>query len=334
MRSPLTVLVTAAGSAPAVAAIRGLSAQDELPLRVVGVDVDPLSFGLFDCAAAYTVPRVGAPDWAEEVERVCAREDVDVVVPILDVELEPFAALRDRLAPLGTRVLVNEPAAIRIARDKRRANGAVAAAGVAVPRTVDLAVDVLEAPVVVKPTVGAGSVGVSVVRTVPELRQAAAALDDPLVQELVEGDEFTVDLVVSPDGQVLAAAPRRRVEVRAGQSYKGVTVDDDELEQAASAAAAALGLTGPANVQLIRPCGGAPTFIEANPKFAAGMGLTIAAGLNLPLVSLELLLGLPLRRDALRRRAGVRMVRAWAERYVDEGTALPGSAPAVVEAAA
>jgi carbamoyl-phosphate synthase large subunit len=321
----VTVLVTAAGSAPALAFIRGLRAQRELEVTLVGVDGVPHSFGLFECDHRYTVPRVKDPAFLDAIAAICRRHQVDVLAPILDFELDLFAALETAVRLPGVRIISNTPATVALARDKRAASAKVAEAGVAIPEIFasDDAASV-RYPLVVKPTVGAGSVGVSIVRTPAELPAAlAAAGASPLLQEFIDGDEYTVDLVVAPDGVVLAACPRQRVEIRGGQSYKGRTLDDEEVAAAARRAARALGMTGQGNVQLLRARTAgpgvtlAPKFIELNPKFAAGMGLTIGAGLNLPLVYVKLALGLPVGASELTRRADVWMLRAWEERYVD-----------------
>lgn len=324
-----TVLVTAAGSAPAQAFIRGLRTQDELPVRLVGIDGNPYSGGLFDCDAAYTVPRVDDPSFLDAVIAICEAEAVDVVAPIGNFELQFFAAAAGTLQErCGVRVISNSPETVALARDKRVSAEAVAAHGVAVPVYRDPAAGALQYPVIVKPTVGAGSHGVSVVRCAEQL---AGALDqagsDPLVQDFVDGQEYTVDLVVAPDGEVLAVAPRIRVEVRAGQSYKGVTVDDPDIEEAARRCVSALGLTAQGNVQLIKSReDGRCYFIEVNPKFAAAMGLTIGAGLNIPLAYVKLALGLRPRPEELTRAARVWLLRSWEDRVVAEEAieAVPG----------
>ena len=326
----VTVLVTAAGSAPAQAFIRGLRAQRELDVRLVGVDGTRRAGGLFDCEARYTVPRVDDPAFAEAIEGICVAEDVDVLAPIGNFELEFFAAaapgLRERC---GVRVLTNSPAAVALARDKRASARRVAAHGVAVPAYHDpaRAAD-LRYPVIVKPIVGAGSHGVSLVRGPEDLDPALRlAGEDALVQDFVSGQEYTIDLVVAPDGEVLAAAPRIRVEVRAGQSYKGVTVDDADVEESARRCAQALGLTGQGNVQLIKSDqDGCCYFIEVNPKFAAAMGLTIGAGLNIPLLYVTLALGRRPAPEQLRRAPRMWLLRSWEDRVVPESEieAVPG----------
>lgn len=318
----VTVLVSAAGSAPAQAFIRGLRDQRELPVRLVGVDTTASSAGLFDCAAAYTVPRVDDPDFLDAIAHICRRESVDLIAPVADFELELFAdAAADLAERAGARVITNSPAAVRLARDKRRSADVVARAGVAVPEdyTGRPAAEV-PLPAIVKPGAGAGSQGVSVVRHAADLDAALAlAGPDALVQELIEGQEYTVDMVVSPRGEVLACAPRIRLEVRAGQSYKGVTVDDPDIERDARSCVAALGMTAQCNVQLIKSVlDGRPYFVEVNPKFAAAMGLTIGAGLNIPLLYVQLALGLPVEEQALQRAERVWLLRSWHDRVVSE----------------
>ena len=193
-------------------------------------------------------------------------------------------------------MLSSSPQVVALALDKRASARAVEQRGVAVPAFHDpAALGSVRLPVVVKPSTGTGSEGVSVVRDRAELPAAlAGAGERPLAQDYVDGPEYTVDAVVAPDGEVLAVAPRIRVEVRAGQSYKAVTVDDHEVQDAARASLQALGLTAQANVQLIRSShDGRCYFLECNPKFAAAMGLTIGAGLNVPLLHVKLVLGIP-----------------------------------------
>ncbi len=148
-------------------------------------------------------------------------------------------------------------------------------------------------PIVVKPRRGAGSRGV---RLVPD-RAALDALgdDDSLIaQELLPGDEFSVDVLADAHGTVIAAVPRTRTRVDSGVSIAGQTVKNDELESTATAVAHAVGLVGVANVQLRRDATGRAALLEVNPRFPGAMPLTIAAGVDMPSLALDLALGLDL----------------------------------------
>ena len=148
-------------------------------------------------------------------------------------------------------------------------------------------------PVIVKPRRGAGSRGVRIVKD----RQALTAQGiDPtqIIQEFLPGQEYSVDVIADREGHVVAAVPRTRTRVDSGVSIAGLTLHDPELEAVASAVATAIGLIGVANVQLRRDVNGLPALLEVNPRFAGAMPLTIAAGVDLPSLALDLALGRPL----------------------------------------
>jgi carbamoyl-phosphate synthase large subunit len=155
-----------------------------------------------------------------------------------------------------------------------------------------------EFPVFAKPRSGAGSRGI---RVVPD-RAALEALpvdEDLIVQDLLPGEEYSVDVIADRDGRVVAAVPRTRARVDSGVSIAGRTVRDDELEQTASAVARAIGLVGVANVQLRRDRAGRAALLEVNPRFPGALPLTIAAGVDIPSLVVDLFTGreLPERLD-------------------------------------
>src|SRR5690606_16482822 len=113
--------------------------------------------------------------------------------------------------------------------------------------------------------------------------------DDPgvfVVQSIASGDEITVDFYVDRQGSCLATVPRRRVETRAGEVSKGVTVSEPAVEALVAAMCARLpGPYGALNVQLLRdPATGESAVIEINPRFGGGYPLSLAAGADFPAV--------------------------------------------------
>ncbi len=102
-----------------------------------------------------------------------------------------------------------------------------------------------------KPDRGSASKGLTVAHSAAEL--ATHLGSGMVVQELVVGDEFTVDTLVAADGQPLAAVPRRRLEIRAGEVSKGLTERVPDIADLAARVAAALpGTYGPLNIQILR----------------------------------------------------------------------------------
>ena len=74
-------------------------------------------------------------------------------------------------------------------------------------------------------------------------------LEDIIIQEYLVGDEYTIDTLSDLEGRVLSAVPRKRLEVRAGEVSKAVTVKDNRLIELAVRVIEALGIIGPANLQ-------------------------------------------------------------------------------------
>ena len=55
-------------------------------------------------------------------------------------------------------------------------------------------------------------------------------VDEPvMVQRLMGGDEFSIDMLGDLDGRCLNAIPRTMIESRGGESIKGTVIDDPEL---------------------------------------------------------------------------------------------------------
>jgi carbamoyl-phosphate synthase large subunit len=147
-----------------------------------------------------------------------------------------------------------------------------------------------EFPVFAKPRQGAGSRGVRLVPDAEALR-ALPEDQDLIVQEFLPGEEYSVDVIADASHRVVAAVPRTRTRVDSGVAIAGRTVHDPELEDAAARIAEAIGLVGVANVQLRRDRNGRAVLLEVNPRFPGALPLTIAAGVDIPSLVVDLFLG-------------------------------------------
>jgi carbamoyl-phosphate synthase large subunit len=140
---------------------------------------------------------------------------------------------------------------------------------------------------------------------------------DFLVQQYLPGAEYSIDVLADVAGHVVASVPRLRERVDSGVSVAGRTVHDSELERLGAAVATAAGLTYVANVQFRRDADGRPALLEVNPRFPGTMPLTVASGIDMPLMALNSLRGRPLPSHVGFRE--VAMVRYLEERFVELG---------------
>jgi len=288
------VLVTGAGGPAGVAVIRSLLKRADV--TVFAADMDGWASGIYLVPAEQR--RLVEPGRSEAfvpgLAALVAQDAIDVVISTVDVEL---LALADRRAELAPAVLAAPSADTLAVTLDKLALAERCAPTARVPRTVLAGPDALAVdwvfPAFAKPRSGAGSRGIRVVPDRAALE--ALPLDEGLiVQDLLPGEEYSVDVIADAEGRVVAAVPRTRTRVDSGVAIAGRTVHDPELEETAAAVARAIGLVGVANVQLRRDREGRPALLEVNPRFPGALPLTIAAGVDIPSLVVDLFTGRPL----------------------------------------
>jgi carbamoyl-phosphate synthase large subunit len=133
------------------------------------------------------------------------------LVPGVDEELLPVAQARKNV---GCEVLLPPEDFVRMHLDKLASNSFLHAHRLAAPRTEWLPEhSQIAYPFIVKPIHGRGSRGVAVVRSEAEL-QAQITLsrrppEDYIVQELLEGQEYTVMMAADRGSRLCAVVPVR-----------------------------------------------------------------------------------------------------------------------------
>lgn len=278
-----TVLVTGVGGAGGIGAVRSLKARTGHD--VVGVDMDPRAPGLHLADTGDTVPAASDDEWAAALAGAVETHDVDAVVPTVDEELAHLGRLRARLD--GTPVVAPRGDVIDASLDKYRTHQRLAAAGHPLPET-RLAserddVDPGAFPLLVKPRRGRGSRGVEIVDDhAALLAYLDESDDDPeslLLQEIIEGTEYTTSVVSTRDGRLLGIVPKEAV-TKEGSTVTGVTRRSPAVHAECAAIAETLDPRGPINVQQIVADDGTPYTIEINPRFSSTSCLTAAAGVD------------------------------------------------------
>jgi len=278
-----TVLVTGVGGAGGIGAVRSLS--ERAGHEVIGVDMDPRAPGLYLADDGRTVPAATDDKWVAELVDAVETYDVDAVVPTVDEELAELGRLRAQLDE--TPVVAPRRDVIDASLDKYRTHQRLAAAGHPVPETRLVSdrdeVDPAAFPLLVKPRRGRGSRGIEIVDDHAELLGYLDASDaDPeslLLQEVIQGTEYTTSVVSTRAGRLLGIVPKEAV-TKEGSTVTGVTRRSPAVRAECEAIAETLDPRGPINVQQIVDEDGTPYTIEINPRFSSTSCLTAAAGVD------------------------------------------------------
>jgi len=286
---PLTILRTAAGSAPAVTQYKVFQ---ELGLRVIAADSDPLSVGFVFADAAYQMPMVSSPRYFDALLDICCRERVDWILPALDEELLILARRRTELESCGARLLSSSLECLEICVDKRATYSFFTQHGIPTPATWEPGSTCLaEFPVIVKPRGGRGGVNVYVARDREELNFFGRYVQESIVQELMTGREMTIDVLADFASNPLFIRPRLRLKTESGISYKGEVFDHPAVAGWVAKIIRALKLVGPANIQCFLDASDAVWFTEINARLAGSVALTFESDPEYPAALLTMLTG-------------------------------------------
>lgn len=277
------IIVTGVGGAPGFDLARALI---RLGHQVTAADANPLSPGLHlpEALPAF-LPAAASPGFDEQLLMLCRERTAEAVISCVEAELPRLLALRSTLAASGIRVWLPSAATVEACGDKARFAAVLAEHAIPTPRTwlpeqIDTIPDGL--PLVVKPRRGHGSQGIIYCTSRNEAKILCRLTPDPLVQERIEGGEFTADCLVDHNARA-SVVVRRRLLVKGGLSMVSETVHDPEITGLVKAALIAVGAEGVCCVQGFTRAGEEPRVLltEANARIAGGFPLTEAAGADL-----------------------------------------------------
>ena len=243
---------------------------------VIGTDMRAVE--LAGITEFHQSPPATAPDYVAWLRAVA--QHVDYVIPTVQDELPTLAAARSHL---GCPLLIGQLGPVEIAHDKFLTAQALASAGVAVPCFAlpsalnSVAAAPIGWPRVAKPRQGRGGRHVTVYDTPAEFADAPPFPDSYIVQAFMPGTEYSVNLFRDEDPQ---ATPQCTVTVleklalregRTGNAEAVVVVEAPDVAALAVAAAEAIGLTGPIDMDIRRRHDGVPTVLEINARFGANI---------------------------------------------------------------
>lgn len=279
---PVNVLVTSISKkVPLLTAIRhGFSAYG-WQCVVYGGDSDATCIGHYWVDHFWPMPMLQDLP-VEELIVYCTTHGISLIFPTRDRELPYFAKHKAALAEHGIHVMVSTYAAVEACLDKLHFYQELSRMGFPVIETAESPIH-LNSPesYVVKERTGAGGRSILLHAPLEEAVHHARHLKRPIYQPYVEGEEYSVDLYVSKDKQVLGAVARQRNRIEHGEAQVSTSKKFPQLETLCQQMALALNLYGHAIFQVLYQVE-TKTFkvIECNPRFGGASTLSFSAGLH------------------------------------------------------
>ncbi len=212
----------------------------------IAADPSPLAPAQYAADLHVAPPRIDTPDYVPFLQDLVREHGVRAVVPLTDLDI-------DVLADADLPAFVPSGDVARATFDKFGTHELLLSHGLPSPPTVLPGEEPEAFPVVVKPRWGSGARSIHVAADRDEMAFFINYVKEPvMVQRLMRGPEFSIDILCDLDGRCLNAIPRTMIESRGGESIKGTVIKDDELIDLGRRVGEALGVRGPCTVQAFR----------------------------------------------------------------------------------
>lgn len=271
-------------------------ARDSLGIKgnVVACDLSNTAPAIYHADKNYLVSRILDDNYIPEIVDICKKEDIHLIVPTIDTELYKLAEAREYIeSNTSAKVLVSDMSVVKICRDKYNTQAFFEENGFNMPRLIDEEViknKDYKFPLFIKPLNGSSSINTFKVNNEKELEFFLEYVPEPIVQDFMEGEEYTIDVFVDFEHNPITIVPRQRLATRGGEVLKGLVKKDREIIETIKNVIKVLKPIGHITLQCMKT-NEVIKFIEINPRFGGGAPISIKAGANSPMNLYRLLLG-------------------------------------------
>lgn len=256
---------------------------------------------------AYVVPIASDDRFLDRMLDICHIERIGLLCSLHDWEAPFLAAHLEEYERVGVQMAVSNSVVIQTCLSKWQTAKFCAKHQLRFPCTYSNVQDALTAiknevirfPLIIKPACGQGSIELYRVQDAHELEifyayattklknYAANGLLDAdrghgvLIQEMINGAEYGLDVVHDLHGRFAACFVKRKLAMRAGETDVAETVNSPELEAFGRRIGQALGHVGMLDVDVMVDEKG-PCLLELNPRFGGHYPFSHMAGADIP----------------------------------------------------
>lgn len=231
-------------------------------------DINAKSVGRFLADDFIKMPEKNDPNLWEKTVSILVDCEINVVIPSLDETLLGWAKRKMELVNRGIHVVISEEGTIQTFQDKWLTYQFFSENGIPTPAS-----SLEQRYPLVKPINGRGSCGVMVTSDL-------VSMEGMISQELVKGEEYTVDVFCDRNSKPVYILPRKRLGVMNGKSTGGIVANHSEIIKWVNKICKIIPFLGPINMQCFVCSDNSVKFIEVNPRIAGGMALAFAATEN------------------------------------------------------
>lgn len=231
----------------------------------------------------FKAPRLDEPNYIDVLIDVCKTHGINLIVPTIDTEMLELAKNKLRFHEQGIIVVISSVEFVSKCRNKREIHQFFKKHNVKVAK--EYTKDNYKLPLFIKPIDGSRSMDTYVIRSNEDLTQYHFNNEKLMFLEYLDHDdydEYTCDLYFSKDHNLKCVVPRKRVEVRDGEVYKALTVNNSLVPYIKENLNYIDGAVGCLTAQFfLHKIDNEKIYaIEINPRFGGGYPLSYLSGAN------------------------------------------------------
>lgn len=267
--------------------------------KIFGTSNTKWTAGFNHCDENFILPDISSPDYPDAVVSLCREKKVKAVLSFLDQDIDVLANHAELFREHGIATFLPDPATNQICFNKFETYRFFKSKDIDMPLTFSDIGDAKDAlarkelffPLIVKPKYGFGSASLFKARNMRELETFFAYQPEMIIQEFMDGDEYSFDMLFNLHSEVVSVYCKRKLAMRAGETDMAVMKYDERLLRFGKKIGDLLRHAGPMDVDFFITSDGVPKLLELNPRFGGGYPISHACGADFPRKMLAMLNG-------------------------------------------
>lgn len=249
--------------------------------NIITADINNTAPALQFSDKYYLISRIDSENYIDDIIKICLKEDINLIIPTIDTELLKLAENKEKIETLTkAKINISSLGVIKICRDKLKTQEFFQKNGFGVPKLIsekDILENNLKFPLFIKPFNGSSSINTFKIKNKEELMFFKSYISQPIIQEFIEGKEYTVDVFLDFESNPITIVPRQRLATRSGEISKGLIIKNRKIIEDTKRLIKVLKPVGHITVQCMDTKDGIK-YIEINPRFGGGAPMSISAG--------------------------------------------------------
>jgi carbamoyl-phosphate synthase large subunit len=290
---------------PGISVIRGLREAKSFKARIIGLAYETLEPGIYmpgmvDKTYLIPYPSVGYDALFSRLEYIQAQENLDVIIPNFDAELNSFMKLGPALKSLGINMFLptmeqfEERLKVNLDEFGKKYN-------ISVPESLSVSshselakvASKLGYPLMVKGKYYEAFPAYNLDQAKNYFDKISAKWGFPIVvQKFVQGTELNMTGLGDGKGNTVAAvAMRKQFITDKGKAWSGITIHDDKLLEITRRFVSETNWQGAFELEMMKSSDNTYYLMEINPRIPAWIYLAVGVGQNIPEALTNLALG-------------------------------------------